>query len=337
MKGKKGMLIASCLVLCSSFVSSFPLITIAQEQATEQIELKVLKNEQIISDSFRVGQDEYVTGEILSSAIKKVELHVNHQRVQGGIIYNDNSFEIEAKDAIQKVADKVEVVGLDRKGNELSRQIVALEQAEIILSAADYTMFDEAITGIAGNKMDEVSLLIDGEIIETVKVKVDQTYRIPVDSRDITSVDDHVEIVGSVAGKELGRIPVALNPIGLESEIPSYTLGKDQKVLGKLSGKDLAKAKKVRLFVNRKRYTTVDIKSDGTFEIESTVFITDIKDNVQISVLNEKENEIGRYQVTVISEEKPINEWFPDPALAKIVAERLREDVEKKSVKKDCY
>ncbi|EOL45150.1 leucine-rich repeat domain-containing protein [Enterococcus caccae] len=330
MESKKGIVLFSCLVMLSLFASNFPLNAIAENQVTEQIELKVLKNEWIIADSYRVGQDSYVTGEVLSTAIKKIEMHVNGKVIRGGIIYADNSYEIEAEDTIRSLEDKVEVVGLDRKGKELSRQIVALEKAEITLSAADYTMFDEEITGVAGNKMDEVSLLIEGEIIDTVKVNGDQTFVISVEPREITSIKDHVEIVGSVAGRELGRIAVTLNPFGLDAELPNYVLGKNQKVTGKLTGKDLTKAQKVRLFVNRKRYTTVDIKPDGTFEIDSAVFITDIKDNVQISVLNEKGNEIGRYQIIVTSEGKTFSEWFPDPHFASLVAETMKKNVEQK-------
>ncbi|OJG74763.1 hypothetical protein RV12_GL002180 [Enterococcus quebecensis] len=316
-------------MLLTSFGSNFSLLATAQEQEAGKIELKMVKNELIASDSFKLGQDNYVTGSV-DKTIKKVELHVNGVSVSKGKIYieeNFNTFEIAAEQVIKNLDDKVEVVGLTSRGKELARQTVSIEKAEIILTANDFTLHDEEITGVAGNKMDEVSLLIDGEIIDTVKVESDQTYVMPIEEDDIRTVEDQVEVVGSTLGKELGRVSVAINPLGLDGIIPDYILGQVNKVTGELTGKDLAKAKKVRLFVNKKRYTEAMINPDGTFELDATVFITDIKDNVQVSVVNEKDNEIGRYQVKVVTnetiEKKAINEWFPDPVMAQLIADKL--------------
>ncbi|OJG74764.1 hypothetical protein RV12_GL002181 [Enterococcus quebecensis] len=327
-------------MLLIPFGSNFSLLATAEEQSSGKIELKMDKNELIASDSFKLGQDDYVTGSV-DKTIGKVELHVNGLYVAEGDIFADDTFEIEAEQAIKSIDDKVEVVGLTINGKEIARQTVSIEKAEILLNANDYTLHDEEITGIAGNQMDEVTLLIGGEIIKTVNVKMDQTYNISIESDYIRSVDTQVEIVGSTLGKELGRTPVAINPIGIDANIPDYILGQVNKVTGNLTGRDIAKAKQVSLFVNKKRRTKATINPDGTFELDATVFITDIKDNVQISVVNEKNKEIGRYQVKVVTnetiEKKAINEWFPDPALAQMVTHRLGRQQSTDIVEKDVF
>lgn len=279
---------------------------LAQEVESPEVQtprallLRQAEYSMILPDSFRLGIDDYVTG-YLDSTVKKVELHVNGQKVSSGKVFTDGTFEIFTEDRITSLNTPVEVVGLDRRGNELTRAKVVIEAAAVNLSAEEYTLLDEQIVGTAGNQMDSVSLVINGDVYRTVQVNGDDTYVMPIEEDEIIESEDHVEIVGSIHGKELARIVVPVNSIDLNVALADHFINDNQLITGELYGKAASKARTVRLYVNRKRYNEVSVVRNnyGTFSfaLDPMRVITSIDDDVKVAILDEKGQELGRYQV----------------------------------------
>ncbi|MBL1227154.1 immunoglobulin-like domain-containing protein [Enterococcus sp. BWR-S5] len=270
-------------------------------------------------DSYRLGVDDFITG-LSDTTIKKVALYVNGSFVRNGVVYSDGSFEVEASDAVTSVNDDVEIVGMDRRNNELERQKVSIEQENILLSAEEYTLFDNEIRGVAGNNMGVVSLLVNGDLMRSAAVNNDGSYTLPVESGDIIELEDHVEVVGSLFGKELARIVIPVNAIDLSAAINTFASGVDNSVTGTVSGKGLAKAKTARLFVNRRRTSEVAIDGNGGFSLATERLSLTFKDDVKVAILTEDGEELGRYQVNIAQE---ISDIFPDTEFARYMAMML--------------
>ncbi|WYJ93984.1 hypothetical protein A5889_001486 [Enterococcus sp. 9D6_DIV0238] len=263
-------------------------------------ELSMQESSLVKPDSFRLGLDDYVTG-IIDSSIKKVVLYVNDQMIRNGAVYSDGTFDIEAGDAITKMSDKVEVVGLDRKNVELDRQIVSIEQSKINFYVDYFTLFDKEIKGSADSQVGVVSLLVNDELIRSVAVNADDTFEIPVEVGEIIETEDIVEVVGSNSGKELVRVTVPVNPLYLEAEITDFILGQDNNIVGYVSeDSSYPKAKQVQLYVNRKRYGKAALTNDGQFSVNTERNITNPNDTVVIAVLDEDGQELGRFPVKIL-------------------------------------
>ncbi|ALS35710.1 hypothetical protein ABID30_001073 [Enterococcus rotai] len=346
-------IITGCL-LSVLLLSTVPFQVYAVEKSTDQLVPQILRTQKaspVTPDSFKLGVDDYVTG-LLDKTVRKIILYVNGSQIRTGKIFKDQTFEVKANDVIHSLFDHVEIVALNKSGHEIDRQRVSLESEYINLSAEDFSLYDEEIKGLAGNKMDLVSLIINNEWIRSVEVAHDDSFALPVEEDDIFDEEDIVEIVGSLSGKELARITVPVNPIDLQAELQEFDFGTDQVVRGKITGKAAKNARKAQLYVNRKRYAIVDIQADGSFEIKVSRYITNEKDDVKVAILNQKDIEIGRYQVTFkldeegndtgsgsengedggnetgneetsSTEKRPLQDWFEDYELSRLVAEQL--------------
>lgn len=346
-------IITGCL-LSVLLLSTVPFQVYAVEKSTDQLVPQILRTQKaspVTPDSFKLGVDDYVTG-LLDKTVRKIILYVNGSQIRTGKIFKDQTFEVKANDVIHSLSDHVEIVALNKSGHEIDRQRVSLESEYINLSAEDFSLYDEEIKGLAGNKMDLVSLIINNEWIRSVEVAHDDSFALPVEEDDIFDEEDIVEIVGSLSGKELARITVPVNPIDLQAELQEFDFGTDQVVRGKITGKAAKNARKAQLYVNRKRYAIVDIQADGSFEIKVSRYITNEKDDVKVAILNQKDIEIGRYQVTFkldeegndtgsgsengedggnetgneetsSTEKRPLQDWFEDYELSRLVAEQL--------------
>lgn len=317
---KKRKIIGSIISVfsCLSLFTAFPTQNYATEDLTALVPSHLFnqKSGLVNPDSFKLGLDEYITG-MLDKKIKKVVLYVNDQQIESGKIFSDQTFEIHTGNKITSLKDKVEVVGLDRKGNELERQTVSIEQAKIVLTAEDYALHDDTIQGIAGNQMEIVSLIINDEFIRSVNIEENDQFTIPIENGDIFDDEDIVEVVGSLNNKELARIIIPVNPVNLHAEIQPFNFRKDSNITGRLSGKIVSKVKTVQLYVNRKRHNKISINDDGTFSLVTTRKITNLNDDVKIAVLDTNGNELARYQVLVQDgESKPLTEWFEHPKMA---------------------
>ncbi|MBL1227577.1 BspA family leucine-rich repeat surface protein [Enterococcus sp. BWR-S5] len=297
---KKSLKIMCIGVLLSTGLIIQPVAVNGEANVELQIptSLKVQQATLVTPDSFRLGIDDYVTG-FLDTSVKKIVLLVNDETIRNGLVYSDGTFEVEAGDVINSADDKVEIVGLDRRNNELDRQTVTIEQSQVILTADDYTLFDEEIRGIAGNQMSVVSLMINDELIRSVNVNKDDTFIMPIESGEIIETEDFVEIVGSNSGKEVARITVPVNTLDLQVKFDPFHFENDSMITGKLSGKAHSKAKTVQLYVNRKRYNKSAVNADGTFSLNPERNITNVKDNVVVAVLNENNEELSRFQMNL--------------------------------------
>jgi len=262
-------------------------------------EFEEVIDNKLFPDKFKLGIDDFVTGTVTEdSTIKKVQLYVNDLLISSNKVYSDNSFEIDTENTILTVDDKVEVVGLNRSSKEVERQTVFVEKEEFQLFIDDFSLYEtEAITGDTDVFHTEVALFINGEEVERIYLLADRLINFgAVD--DIEYLDDDVEVVGYKYGQEITRTKVNLSLPTNTLESDNYFLSKDTFITGKVTGKA---AKKVRLYVNRKRQQTVTISEDGSFRIQGNA-ITSEKDQVDIAVLTEKDQEIGRYGITIISD-----------------------------------
>ncbi|MGL4694862.1 immunoglobulin-like domain-containing protein [Enterococcus larvae] len=311
MKKSFGIVCTSILLANSLFIQ--PMHVNGEESTEIQAPASLLVQQAtlVTPDSFRLGIDDYVTG-FLDTSVKKVVLYVNDQNIRNGYVYSDGTFEVEAGDVITNIEDKVEIAGLDRKNNELDRQLVSIEQSEVNLTADDYTLFDEEIRGIAGNQMSVVSLMINDELIRSVNVNRDDTFVLPVESGEIIETEDFVEIVGSNSGKEIARITVPVNTLELQVKFDPFHFEEDNIISGSLSGKAHSKAKTVQLYVNRKRYGKSTVNADGTFTLNSERNITSVKDNVVVAVLNESNEELSRFQMNLYGGQYGTVDWTWD-------------------------
>lgn len=308
-----------CLSMAVAPLTTFAEAGISEEQLLVPRSLLNQSYSLLTPDSYRLGIDDYITG-LSDSTIKKVALYVNGSFARNGVVYSDGSFEIEASDVITSINDDVEIVGMDRRNNELERQTVSIEQENILLSAEEYTLFDNEIRGVAGNNMGLVSLLVNGDLMRSVAVNNDGSYTIPVESGDIIELEDHVEIVGSLFGKELARIVIPVNAVDLSAAINTFASGIDNTVTGTITGNGLAKAKTARLYVNRRRASEVVIDENGGFSLATERLSLTFKDDVKVAVLTEDGEELGRYQVNVAQE---LSDIFSDTEFVRYMAMML--------------
>lgn len=298
------------------------------EKEIEKLVPKSLFNQEsglIIPDSFRLGIDTYITGTV-DSTIKKVVLYVNDEFIRNGFIFSGEEFEVDTGDSINNITDEVVIVGQDRKGNELTRQEVIMESSEIILTTDDYTLHDETITGIAGNQMDLVSLMVNDELITSSLVSEDDSFTLYLEAGDILELDDHVEVIGSIQGRELKRVTIPVNAVDVQAEIKAFILGEARNIEGKVTGR--GKSRYVQLIVNRKRYNRAEISEDGSFSLDSGRMINNLNDDVKVAILNDKGTELARFQVTLKEpQDNTIAGIFSDENLAKYMARVFKKEV----------
>ncbi|MGX7244640.1 immunoglobulin-like domain-containing protein [Enterococcus quebecensis] len=337
---KKLFVIGSIFLVSSSFCT--PLSVLAEETLPSPIELNFSLEGKFIPDSFTLNIDEYVTGEVTGKKIKRVELHINDEFVDKTRPFSDGTFELDAKNLIKQQTDKVEVIafGSQNGNDQIQSQLVPIIVEEMILTVNDFTLHDNSISGTAGNRADSVSLFVDDELLKTVDINNDETFTIPLDSDEITGIEDSVTIVSSLMNKELTRTTVTINPFDLRASIDDFLLGESTSISGKLSGNGLKKAHTVRLYVNKKRRGDSQLNSNTSFVIKARNFIKNLNDTVTIAILDKNEKELARYNIAVISPQekdpaKQIKEWFPDPNFASAVARYLRKPIDSIVTKED--
>ncbi|EOI01602.1 bacterial surface protein 26-residue [Enterococcus moraviensis ATCC BAA-383] len=258
--------------------------------------VNVSANSSLILDPFYLGLDDFITGEIDTALNpKNAQLWVNNKLISTATIFSDGFFELDTEESVANTTDKVTIVILDSKNEEIDRGMVQVEEIAYELTVNDYVLSeDTTVSGKTDYFHTHVALIINGKEIERKLLTSNRQFAFDVDGL-IEQESDKVEVVGYRYGTEITRQNVTVQPAKVEMTLDNYTLDTPF-VTGKVTGKS---ASSVRLYVNRRRQETVKIAEDGTFKLLG-VGILSPKDKVEVAVLNEQGIEVLRTPVSIV-------------------------------------
>ncbi|MBC1435076.1 hypothetical protein HB848_06955 [Listeria rocourtiae] len=259
------------------------------------------KDYSITANDFTIGST-YVSGSV-GKDVATVNIYVNG-KVINKVNATDGKFRAYVS-VIHSVSDIVKVVSVDEAGIEKEEAKVNVIEQDLVLTANEYTIGDEYITGKYDKTATKVVLYIDGEPIKMGSLdSATMTYKVAA-NKLVTSTDQKVEIVMSKGTTELKRVTVKVN----EAPVPEYTLTADEYTMGEeyITGNYDKEATKVVLYIDGK-----DIKMGSldpatmTYKVAANKLITSADQKVEI-VMSKGTTELKR--VTVKVNEAPVPEY----------------------------
>ncbi|MBC1436377.1 hypothetical protein HB848_13620 [Listeria rocourtiae] len=282
-------------------VSDIVKVVSVDEAGIEKEEAKVNVIEQdlvLTANEYTIG-DEYITGKYDKTATKVV-LYIDGEPIKMGSLDSATmTYEVAANKLVTSTDQKVEIV-MSKGTTELKRVTVKVNEApvpEYTLTADEYTMGEEYITGNYDKEATKVVLYIDGESIKMGSLDpATMTYKVAA-NKLITSTDQKVEIVMSKGTTELKRVTVKVN----EAPVPEYTLTADEYTIGEeyITGNYDKEATKVVLYIDGK-----DIKKGSldpatmTYKVAANKLVTSADQKVEI-VMSKGTTELKRVTVKV--------------------------------------
>ncbi|WP_163654778.1 Ig-like domain-containing protein [Listeria sp. PSOL-1] len=196
--------------------------------------------------------------------------------------------------------DKVEVIAVNSKYQEINRQSVKLEGELNTLSYNPYNAGDKTLSGSYGKGISKVRLFVNDKVVaQATTDEATKTFSFANVDRFITAATDKVELVAVDSQyKEVKRVAVEVsNAAGLDTLTvdSSYKLGTDN-----LTGSYGTLGFKVRLFVNGVVKTQA-VAENGKYKFEnlSNLKIT-ADDKVEVVLVNNAYKEINRISVDVV-------------------------------------
>ncbi|NBA21875.1 hypothetical protein GVK40_12830, partial [Enterococcus hirae] len=160
--------------------------------------------------------NEYTFGEnnitgTKSANVSKVQLFVNGV-MKRQASFDGNNFKVYAKDVIASANDKVEIVGLDKYGNE-KRVLVTIKEKEpekIDLTANPYKLGDGFITGTVSDNVSYVTLNQGVNVLKRGEVK-GSNFSIWAQGI-VTETPGSYTIVAHTVSGETKEVPLVVNP-----------------------------------------------------------------------------------------------------------------------------
>ncbi|NBA28488.1 hypothetical protein GVK65_13320, partial [Enterococcus hirae] len=160
--------------------------------------------------------NEYTFGEnnitgTKSANVSKVQLFVNGV-MKRQASFDGNNFKVYAKDVIASANDKVEIVGLDKYGNE-KRVLVTIKEKEpekIDLTANPYKLGDGFITGTVSDNVSYVTLNQGVNVLKRGEVK-GSNFSIWAQGIVTETLGSYTIVAHTVSG-ETKEVPLVVNP-----------------------------------------------------------------------------------------------------------------------------
>ena len=256
------------------------------------------ENYVLTADDYTIGE-QYITGKYDPRATKVV-LYIDGKAVKNSTLNKENNtYMVAAKSLVTSKDQKVEVV--ESQGTkELKRVQVNVKEApqeNYVLTADDYTIGEQYITGKYDPRATKVVLYIDGKAVKNSALnKENNTYMVAAKSL-VTSKDQKIEVVESQGKQELKRVQVNVK----EAPQENYVLTADDYTVGNqyITGKYDQKATKVVLYVDGKVVKNGTLNSENsTYMVAAKSFITSKDQKVEV-VASEGTKELKRVQVNV--------------------------------------
>lgn len=246
-------------------------------------------------NDFYLGIDEYITGEVNDRKnAKKVQLVVDAVPVSIASVSATGSFELDSKERLTNKNVQAMVMVLDRKGEELERLVLTIEEKGYMLNVSDYKLHEQTeIIGKADYFQTHVSLKINDEELDHQLLTGTREFVFDV-TNQIEYEDDLVEVIGYSYGKEVTRRQVVIQKPSVELQAAAYRVG-DLYLTGHVNG---PLAKKLRLYVNMRRKQELSLSGDGNFSLLGIAILSP-SDKVEIAVLDGIGTEIQRFMVEI--------------------------------------
>lgn len=125
------------------------------------------KKGSVETNDFKIGQDSTVTG--TATNVDKVELKVDGKIIRSAKVV-DGKFELYAKDVIKSTTQTVEVLAYDVNFAQVASKNVSLSEVAIDLTADNYQLNSENVTGHAGSNVTKVELWVNGKAVRKAQV-----------------------------------------------------------------------------------------------------------------------------------------------------------------------
>ncbi|EUJ47832.1 immunoglobulin-like domain-containing protein [Paenilisteria rocourtiae] len=253
------------------------------------------KDYSITADQFIVGQSTYLTGKV-GSDVATVRVYVNGKAVNN-VTPVDGEFRAYMS-TISSTSDEVKVVSLDSEGNEKEEAKVSLVEQELILTANDYTIGEEYITGEYDKEATKVVLYIDGVAVKNSSLDPEtMTYKVAA-NKVVTSKDQKVEMVMSKGATELKRVSVNVK----DAPIPEYTLTANDYTIGEeyITGTYDKAATKVVLYIDGQVVKNSALDPETmTYKVAANKVVTSVDQKVEM-VMSNGTTELERVTVNVL-------------------------------------
>ncbi|MBC1457695.1 immunoglobulin-like domain-containing protein [Listeria newyorkensis] len=249
---------------------------------------------QLTADDYTVGQKN-ITGEVGDQATKVVLYVDGVAKRNSQLDPETNTYTVLANDLVTSRDQNVEVVASEGT-TVLKRATVNVADKPLdsyVLTAADYTVSSQYISGEYDETATKVVLYIDGVAVRNSQLDPEtKTYKV-VASDLVTSEKQHVEVVMSKGTTELKRVTVDVTKV-YNLTAQQYTLG-DTFVQGEYD----KEATKVVLYVDGVAKKNSALNTDDlTYKVDVTNLITSSNQLVEV-VMSKGTEELKRLTIDV--------------------------------------
>ncbi|EUJ26128.1 hypothetical protein MFLO_14277 [Listeria floridensis FSL S10-1187] len=236
------------------------------------------------ADPFVVGMDAYVKGSY-TGAVSKIGIFVNGKEYGRVPVGSNGSLQYYAKDKIKAKTDKVELVGYNSEGKEISRVQVPLTDASDMkgnLTPAEYSLADDSfVSGTFTGSIKTIALQVNGKAYAPVNVADSSHFQYYAKDK-IKSVSDDVKVLGYNAAGALAdtkSVKIVASHEGGGSITPNeYYMANDSFVTGTVVGN----VKQVALEVNGTKYMSVNVTDATHFQYYAKDKIKNTTDVVKV-------------------------------------------------------
>ncbi|EUJ26133.1 hypothetical protein MFLO_14302 [Listeria floridensis FSL S10-1187] len=242
-------------------------------------------------DPFTFG-DLHVTG-MHGKSIEKVAVLVNGKEKNEVAVKDGGSYKIYVDPWVLSANDKVEIVGRDASGKEVTRQTVTIDPGKVdyTLNINPYALGAKELTGTYGQDVARVRLAVNGKVIAQALTD-NGSFTFANANLSIISFNDKVEVIGVDKGfHEQTRETVKF---ANQLTVDSYTFGDVY-----FTGTHGESIEKVALFVNGKERNEVAVKSGGVVKIYVEPWVLSANDKLELVGRDASGAEIARQAVAI--------------------------------------
>ncbi|EUJ44346.1 immunoglobulin-like domain-containing protein [Listeria riparia] len=259
----------------------------------------------ITANTFTIGQDSYVKGN-LTGDVAKVKMLVNGKSYVT-ISASGTSYQYYASGKILSAKDAVTMIAYDTNGKELDRANVPVKEAMTTgtITANTFTIGkDGYVKGNVTGDVSRVKMIINGVSYPVIGV-TGSNYQYYANGKILSNNDAVTMVAYDNKGKELARTNVSV----VKENVPTtgtitankFTIGKDGYITGNLTG-DVAK---IKMVVDGKSSTLVAAK-EGAYKYYAGGKIASVNDAVTMIAYDAKGNELDRANVPLAENSVPV-------------------------------
>ncbi|MBC1513169.1 immunoglobulin-like domain-containing protein [Listeria booriae] len=195
---------------------------------------------------------------------------------------------------------EVEYSVTDSDGNTTTKtiKVTVIPKEEYLLTADEYELFDDYITGTNSANIKKVQLVVDG-VVKNATATNGESYSI-WSAEFITDPNQKVEIYGlDASGKVVAKTDVIIKKIETKLTANDYDFDRHDEYITGTHSQDIVK---VKVFVNGRDRMTASTNNagKGNYKIYARQYITNFTDNVVIKGLDRKGNVIAEVKVKIV-------------------------------------